>query len=84
MYGISNNDNILIGVGRSGMIQTSSDGTIWFSRTSGVSSNIYGITNNNDIFVIFGTYQKLSSFHWAMTSFQKNVTIAVVKKKKII
>ena len=46
---------LYVAVGHNGTILTSSDGTTWTSRTSGVTENLYGVTYANSTFVIMGT-----------------------------
>ena len=45
---------LYVAVGLTGTILTTSDGTTWTSRTSGVSTDLNGITYGNSTFVLVG------------------------------
>jgi len=44
LYGVTYGNGLFVTVGDSGTILTSTDGTTWTERTSGTSSDLYGIT----------------------------------------
>ena len=44
-----------ISVGTSGTILTSSDGSSWTERTSGVTANLNGVTYGNELYIVVGS-----------------------------
>jgi hypothetical protein len=53
--------NLFIAAGQSGNLATSPDGFTWTSRTSGVSSNLWGFAFSSNTVVVFGDNGVISS-----------------------
>ena len=49
-------NGLFVGVGDSGIILTSSNGTIWTQRSSGTTNRLYGVTYGKGVFVTVGMY----------------------------
>lgn len=54
MYGVAWCVDKFVAVGAGGMIQTSTDGITWTSRTSGTANDLYGVSEYNGVILVTG------------------------------
>ena len=54
MYGVAWCVDKFVAVGAGGMIQTSTDGITWTSRTSGTANDLYGVAEYNGVILVTG------------------------------